>query len=162
MSSTLEQQEQDQQHNISTSHDTNVSDNIHIKPLSSSQVQDYHALATQTANLDLEDQDGDLNPSSKDDKDTWSDEEGPPETTDENSEPQLAHATATAPVDGVQADQNKSTEDVKNADDATTSKDGNPEDEDDEANTPRFQNYVELHNDVILPLESPSTARNPH
>ena len=163
MSSTLKQQEQDQQHRASTSHDPNVSDNIHVEPPSSSQVKDeYHALATQTANLDLEDQNHDPNLSNKNDKDTWSDEDAPLETHDENSEPLPAHATTTAPANSVQADQSKPTEDVKNADDATTSKDANPEDEDDETNTPRFQTYVNLHNEVTLPSESPSTTRNPH
>ena len=151
MSSTLEQQEQSQQHRAFTSHDADVSDTLQVKTPSFSQVKDeYHALTTQTANLDLEDQDDGPNLSSKDDKDTWSDEDAPSEADDENSEPQPAHATTTAPQDGMQADQNKSTEDVKNADDAATPKASNPEDQDDETNTPRFQTYVNLHNEVSI------------
>ena len=166
MSSTLKQQEQDQQHSASTPHKSNVTDSIQVEPLSSSQVKDeYHALATQTATLDLEDQDDHHNLSNKDDKDTWSDEDAPPETDDENLEPQPEHATAaTAPADGLQADQNKPTEDVKTADNATTPKDSIPEDEDDETNTPRFQTYVNLHNEVRKhPLRTTlHHKRNPH
>jgi len=160
MSSTLEQQEKGQQHSASTPHKSNVTDSIQVEPLSSSQVKDeYHALATQTATLDSEDQDDDLDLSSKDDKDTWSDEDAPPETDDENSEPQPTQATATAPANSVRADQNKSTEDVKTADNATTPKHSNPEDEDDETNTPHFQTYVNLHNEVTLPFKPPSTTK---
>jgi hypothetical protein len=147
MSSTIEQKEQGQQHRASTSRDSNVSTNIPVEPPSSSQIKDeYHALASQTANLDLEDQDTDSILSTKDDKDTWSDEDAPPETVDENFEPQREHATATVSSDAAQEDQSNSTEDVKDADDATTPKDAN--DEDDETNTPRFETYVKLHNDV--------------
>ena len=147
MSSTIEQQEQDQQHCASTSRDSNVSTNIPVEPPSSSQIEDeYHALASQTANLDLEDQDTDSMLSTKDDKDTWSDEDAPPETVDETSAPQRAHSTATVSSDAAQEDQSGSTEDVKAADDATTPKDANTED--DETNTPRFETYVKLHNDV--------------
>jgi len=158
MSSTLEQKDQDHQHCACTSHDTNVPDNTHVKPPSSSQIEEeYHALATQTASLDLEDQDNKPELSSKDAEDTWSDEEAPSETVDEKSESQPTHATATAPVDDVQVDQSKPTENVKDADDATASKDANLEslEDDDETNTPRFQTYVKLHNDVRLPQKLP-------
>lgn len=161
MPSIHEHQEQDQQNRASTSHQSNVADSIRVEPPSSSQVEaEYHTLATQTATLDLEDQDVEPNVSSKDDKDTWSDEDAPPETDDENSEPEPAHATATAPANSVQADQSKPKEDVKNADNAATSKDANPED--DETNTPRFQTYVSLHNEVRIPFEFPSATENPH
>lgn len=152
MPSTLEHQDQDQPHCACSSHDTctDVSSNTHVEPPSPSQVEDeYHALATQAATLDLEDQDTDPVLSSKDADDTWSDEEAPSETAGENSEPQPAHVTATAPADDVQEDQSRATEDVKNADAAITSKDANPEpSQDDETNTPRFQPYIKLHNDV--------------
>lgn len=150
MSSTLEEKDQDHQHCACTSHSENVSDNLHMEPPSSSQIEEEdHALATKTANLDLEDQDNDPNLSSKNAEDTWSDEEAPSETIDESSEPQPGHAIATAPTDSVQANQSKPTHDVKDAVDDTASKDTNPESlEDDETNTPRFQTYVKLHNDV--------------
>jgi hypothetical protein len=47
---------------------------------------------------------------------------------------------------------------VKDADNDTASKAANPEslEEDDETNTPRFQTYVKLHNDVRLPPNLPS------
>ena len=150
MTSTLKQQDQEQPHCTCDSHGTDVSSNIHAEPPSSSQKEnEYHALAIQTATLDLEDQDTDPVLSSKDADDTWSDEEAPSETAGENSEPQPAHVTATAPADDVQEDQSRATEDVKNADAAITSKDANPEpSQDDETNTPRFQPYIKLHNDV--------------
>jgi hypothetical protein len=89
----------------------------------------------------------------------WSDEEAPAETVDENSESHLAHAIATTPTDSVQADQSKSTEDEKNAANATASQNTNPspsqDEEDDETNTPRFQTYVKLHNDVRPSFKPP-------
>jgi hypothetical protein len=139
---------------------------MHAEPPSSSQIEDeYHALAAQAAKLDLEDQNIDPDLSSKDADDTWSDEEAPSETVDENTEPQPAHATASTPTDSVQADQNKLTEAVKNPANATASQDTNPspsqDEEDDETSTPRFQTYVKLHNDVrhppkLSPLHPPS------
>ena len=53
----------------------------------------------------------------------------------------------------MRADQSTPTEDVKNADNAATSKDANRQDEADETNTPRFQTYVNLHNEVRIPFE---------
>jgi hypothetical protein len=158
MPSTLEQQKQEPPPH--TSHEEGVTDTMHAEPPSSSQIEEeYHALATQAANLNLEDQDTNPEESIKDADDTWSDEEAPSETGEENSEPQSAHLTATAPTDSVHADQSKSTEDVKNAANATASKDTNPspsqDEEDDENNTPRFQTYVKLHNDVRLLSEPP-------
>jgi hypothetical protein len=160
MASTLEQQEQDQLHSASTSHDANVSHNTHVEPPSSSQIEDeYHALAAQTANLDLKDQDIDPDVPSKDVDDTWSDEDAPTETTVEKTEPQAAQAIATAPADDVQVDQSKSTEDAKNADHCTASKDVNPEtSQDDETITPRFETYVKLHNDVSFTSNKPDLA----
>jgi hypothetical protein len=157
MSSTLEQKDQDHQHCACPSHGANVSEKSHVEPPSSSQIEEeYHALATQTASLDLEDQDNTPELSSKDAEDTWSDEDAPSETVDENSESQSTLSTATAPTDGEQVDQSKPTEDVKDADDNTASKDANPESlEDDETNTPRFQTYVKLRNDVRLPRKLP-------
>lgn len=164
MASTLEPQEQDHSHCACTSHNADVSSNTHVNPSCSSRAEDeYHALATHTANLDLKDQDTHLVLSSKDADDTWSDEEAPSETVDENSEPQPAHVTATAPANDVQEDRSKSTEDVKDADAAaaTTSKDANPEpSQDDETNTPRFQTYIKLHNDVSLASNPPPSHKD--
>ena len=161
MSSILEQPKQYPPQDACTSHNPNVFGSNHGELPSPSQIEnEYHALATQTANLGLEDQDDEPTLSSKDDKDTWSDEDAPPETIYENSEPQPMHATDTTLADGMQADQNKTSEDVKPADDATTPKDANPKD--DETNTPRFQTYVKLHNDASIPFKSTSTTRNPH
>lgn len=150
MASTLKQQDQEQPHRACTSHDTDVSSNVQIEPPTPSQVEDeYHALATQTATLDLENQGTDPVLSNKDADDTWSDEEAPSDGVDEDSQPQHSHATAAAPTDDVQEDQSRATEDVKNADAAITSEDANPEpSQDDETNTPRFQTYIKLHNDV--------------
>ena len=124
---------------------------------SSSQVEDeYHALATQTAGLDLKDQDTNPDLASKDADDTWSDEEAPAENDDENSAPKLAHATATAPADSVQVDKSiTTTKDAKTADNPTSSsKDANvkpsEDDENDETSTPRFQTYIKLHDNVSL------------
>lgn len=161
MPSTLEQQKQDPSQ--CASHEESVSETMHAELPSSSRVEtEHHALATQTANLDLEDQDTNPDLSSKDADDTWSDEEAPSETVDENTEPQAAHATATPAADSVQIDKSITTEAAKNAADATTSKLTNPspsqDEDDDETNTPRFQTYVKLHNDVDLP---PQTSHLP-
>lgn len=160
MPSAVEKQEQDPpQH---ASHEEAVSKNMHVEPPSSSQIEEeYHALASKTADLDLEDQSADTTLSSKDANDTWSDEEAPSETIDENSEPQLAHTTSTAPTEGVQADQSKPTENMNNADNAAATRQTNPsasqdEDHDDETNTPRFQTYVKLHNEVRPTSSFPS------
>ena len=155
MTSTLKQQDQEQPHFACDSHGTDVSSNVHTDPPSPSQVKDeYHALASQTATLDLEDQDTDPGLPSKDGDDTWSDEEAPSDEVAEDSQPQPAHATATGPADGKQEDQSKpTTEDKKNTADATATEDADPESsQDDETNTPRFQTYIKLHNDVSLAL----------
>ena len=158
MSSTLGQHEQHPPHCTCGSQDAKISDKTNVNMPSSSQIEDeYHALATQTADLDLKDQDTNPDLSSKDADDTWSDEEAPAEKDDENSDPKLAHATATAPADSVQVDKSiaTTTKDAKTVDNPTTSsKDANPkpseDDDDDETSTPRFQTYIKLHDNVGL------------
>ena len=157
MSSTLVQHEQHPPHCTCGSQDAKISDKTNAKMPSSSQVEDeYHALATQTAGLDLKDQHTNPDLASKDADDTWSDEEAPAENDDENSAPKLAHATATAPADSVQVDKSiTTTKDAKTADNPTSSsKDANvkpsEDDENDETSTPRFQTYIKLHDNVSL------------
>lgn len=165
MTSTLKQQGQEQPHCACTSHDTNVSSNVHAEPPPPSQVEDeYHALTTQTATLDFEDPDIDPGLSSKDADDTWSDEEAPSDEVEEDSQPHPAHATATAPADGTQEDQSKpTTDDNKDTTDATATEDANPKSsQDDETNTPRFQTYIKLHNDVSLASNPPPSHKDPH
>jgi hypothetical protein len=127
-----------------------VSDEIHVETPASEQKEDEgHDLASQTANLDLEDQETDPDISNNNATDTWSDEDAPCETTDEQAKTELERASAATPINAVEVDQSETVEGIKDAEDGTVSKSANTESEqDDETSTPRFETYVKLHNDV--------------